>query len=50
MSTKNVIFHINERLKDEFKMAYLVNKETQVDAMNRLVQYYVNTKGKLERK
>ncbi len=50
MSTKNVIFKINEDLKHSFKKACLNNKETQTDAMNRLVRYYIDTKGKLKDK
>jgi hypothetical protein len=50
MSTKHLIFEINEELRHKFKVACLGNKETQKDALNKLVQYYVNTNGKLERK
>jgi hypothetical protein len=50
MTTKHVIFEVNERLKNKFKKACIDNDETQKEAMNRLVQYYVNTNGKLERK
>ena len=48
--TKNVIFQVNADLKHKFKKACLNNKETQTDAMNRLVGYYVDTNGKLNGK
>ena len=47
--TKNVIFKVNAKLKHEFKKACLDNKETQTDAMNRLVRYYVNKNGNLKK-
>jgi hypothetical protein len=46
----HIIFKINEDLKHSFKKACLNNKETQTDAMNRLVRYYIDTKGKLKDK
>jgi hypothetical protein len=50
MTTKHVIFEVNEKLKNKFKKACIDNSESQKKAMNRLVTYYVNTNGKLEQK
>ena len=50
MKTKNVIFKVNEDLKYKFKKKCLDNKESQTDAMNRLVKHYVNTNGNLTEK
>lgn len=47
--SKNIIFKVNEDLKHKFKKACLNNKETQTDAMNRLVRLYVDTKGELKK-
>lgn len=47
MNTKNVIFEINAELKHKFKKACLNNRETQKEAMNRLVKYYIDSKGQL---
>lgn len=47
--TKKILFEINEELKHKFKVVCLNNRESQKDAMNRLVRHYVDKNGNLKK-
>lgn len=46
--TKHVIGKINPELKHKFKIAIAINKESQNEAVKKMVQHYVDTNGKLK--
>ena len=46
----NIIAKLNEDLKHKFKVACVENRETQQDAMNRVLRHYVDTNGNLTEK
>jgi hypothetical protein len=48
--TQHVIGKLNEELKQKFKIAIAINRESQNEAVKRMVQHYVDTNGKLTTK